>query len=398
MLAQGRLSAARAVQLLLPIIDALATAHARGIVHRDLKPDNLMIALEQQRIQPKILDFGVAKLTDPRDVDPKLTDVGMVVGSPEYMSPEQARGRDDVDASADVWAMCVVLYEAITGSTPFAAANYNALLRAIVEDEPLPLVDHAAGDLALWEILKRGLAKDRRNRYGSIAELGRVLAGWLVTHGVFEDACGTSLEAKWLGATSDVSPVASGSGTTRALSAAFQPKVTHDSNPHATGPDSRGPFTATIPSNGQGRARTLQIALATCAVLSALAIGFARGPATAAPIAAARLTPVASSTPIASLALATATPAVSAALPISNTVVAHASLAPGAPGADESVATKGDRSTAHIGKALAKPIHPTPLPTAHGAVTAPSNGSPATAPSDVSNPAAKRTLDLLAPY
>src|SRR5450432_133926 len=152
LLAQGRLSAVRAVQLILPIVDALAVAHARGIVHRDLKPDNLLIALEDQRTQPKILDFGIAKLTDPRDANHRLTEIGTVVGSPDYMSPEQARGREDVDYRTDIWSLCVVLYEAITASAPFSASNYNALLRAIVEDEPKPLSEHAAGDAPLWEI------------------------------------------------------------------------------------------------------------------------------------------------------------------------------------------------------------------------------------------------------
>src|SRR5450432_707965 len=184
MLAHGRLSAVHTVQLLLPIIDACAMAHARGIVHRDLKPDNLLIARENQRIQPKILDFGIAKLTDPRDANHRLTEAGTVVGSPDYMSPEQARGRDDVDYRTDIWSLCVVLYEAIAGTTPFAASNYNALLRAIVEDQPSSLGDYAAGDPELWAILQKGLAKDPQARHRSMAELGRALAAWLLSHGV----------------------------------------------------------------------------------------------------------------------------------------------------------------------------------------------------------------------
>jgi serine/threonine-protein kinase len=275
MISQGRLSAARTVQLLLPIIDALALAHLGGIVHRDLKPDNLMIAREQQRIQPKILDFGIAKLTDPRDSDHKLTEVGMVVGSPDYMSPEQARGRDDVDAGSDIWAICVVLYEAVTGSTPFSASNYNALLRAIVEDAPKSLVEHAAGDQALWEIVKRGLAKNRADRQASMAELGQSLAGWLLSHGVFEDACGTSLESKWFNHSNRPPNVSEVSGGSRAISADFQPKLTHDSRPNGTGVDSP-PFTATIPARSSGRARTVSAALFACALLAALLFGFAR--------------------------------------------------------------------------------------------------------------------------
>jgi serine/threonine-protein kinase len=276
MISQGRLSAARAVQILLPIIDALAVAHGRGIVHRDLKPDNIMIAEEQQRIQPKILDFGIAKLTDPRDNNHKLTEIGMVVGSPDYMSPEQARGRDDVDGSSDIWAICVVLYEAVTGATPFAAHNYNALLRAIVEDDPKSLVEHAAGDGALWEIVNRGLSKDRRDRQASMSELGRALASWLLSHGIFEDACGTSLESKWFGRNSDHSLGSDESGSPRTVSADFQSKETHDL-PNATGIDSP-PFTATIRAAAGGRWRSARVALAValCAAAGVFGLGVSR--------------------------------------------------------------------------------------------------------------------------
>jgi serine/threonine protein kinase len=219
MLASGRLSAARAVQLLLPIVDALTVAHARGIVHRDLKPDNLLIAAEDQRVQPKILDFGIAKFAALREDEQRLTEAGTVVGSPIYMSPEQARGRDDVDYRTDIWSLCVVLYESITGKTPFAGSNYNALLRAIVEDEPTPVFEHAAGDAQLWEIVKKGLSKDRLDRQRSMAELGRGLATWLLSHGTTEDVCGTSLEAKWGSRVSD--PLLSG----RAGSADAQPSI-----------------------------------------------------------------------------------------------------------------------------------------------------------------------------
>ncbi len=253
LLSQGRLPAVRAAQLLLPIIDALAMAHGRGIVHRDLKPDNLMIAREDQHICPKILDFGIAKLTDPRDPDHKLTEAGAVVGSPEYMSPEQARGQEDVGASTDIWSMCVVLYEAVTGCPPFTASNYNALLRSIVEDDPKPLSEHALGDGELWQILLRGLAKDRAQRYAKISELGQALAGWLVRQGVTEDACGSSLDSKWFGRTNH----ALISVQAAVVCPPSQPpdaRPTEDSNPGSTG-IARGPFSATIRPVASARAR-----------------------------------------------------------------------------------------------------------------------------------------------
>ena len=272
MIARGRLSAARAVQLLLPVIEALGMAHARGIVHRDLKPDNVMIAVEDQRIQPKILDFGIAKLTDPRDADHKLTEVGVVVGSPDYMSPEQARGSDDVDASSDIWAVSVVLYEAVTGVTPFSAPNYNALLRAIVEDAPKPVTEHAAGDAALWDIIERGLAKDRAHRHPSMNALGRALAAWLLSHGVTEDACGASLESKWFGRANESSAPEDGASTAHPSSPDFRPKATQDSQPNAT--SVRAAFTASIQPRSPGRVRAVAGGLLLASVILGLG-GFA---------------------------------------------------------------------------------------------------------------------------
>ncbi|HYQ16315.1 MAG TPA: serine/threonine-protein kinase, partial [Polyangiaceae bacterium] len=107
----GKIGSLRAVQLLLPIAEALTVAHAEGIVHRDLKPENVFLATSGERLQPKLLDFGIAKLHRASAVAAKLTEVGTTLGSPSYMSPEQVRG-DDVDYRADIWSFCVVLYEA----------------------------------------------------------------------------------------------------------------------------------------------------------------------------------------------------------------------------------------------------------------------------------------------
>ncbi len=196
---EGRLPATQAVQLMLPIADGLAAAHAKQVVHRDLKPDNVFLADSDGRLQPKLLDFGIAKVTrEERRRNRRLTDAGTVLGSPDYMSPEQARGAEDVDHRADIWAYCIVLYEAVTGRVPFQDANYNALLRHIIESDIPSILDHAAGDAALWEILKKGLEKDRDVRYQSIRHLAEDLAAWLVSHGVSEDVSGHSLRAGWL--------------------------------------------------------------------------------------------------------------------------------------------------------------------------------------------------------
>ena len=209
----GCLPFARAVQLLLPIVDALSVAHAKGLIHRDLKPDNVFIVADEDQIQPKLVDFGIVKVDDPASGHTNLTQVGMVLGSPEYMSPEQARGLEDVDHRTDIWSFCVVLYEAISGATPFAAANYNALLRSIVEEEPKPLEVHSEEEGELWRILQRGLSKAREQRFRSMSELGRALASWLIRQGVVEDACGGSLEAKWILRSSDPSALRASRGS-----------------------------------------------------------------------------------------------------------------------------------------------------------------------------------------
>jgi serine/threonine-protein kinase len=183
---RDKLPAVRAAQVLLPIADALVVAHARGIVHRDLKPDNVLLArLANGRVQPKILDFGIAKLDAP--ASPKLTLDGTVLGSPAYMSPEQARGQSDIDLRVDVWAFSVMLYELVTGCTPFAGESYNALLYAIMGQEPLTLAEHGIDEPELWAILTRGLDKNRDTRFPNMRALGRALAEWLIERKVKTD-------------------------------------------------------------------------------------------------------------------------------------------------------------------------------------------------------------------
>jgi serine/threonine-protein kinase len=195
-----RLPAIQAVQLLLPLADGLRSAHDKGIVHRDVKPDNILIARDEfGRQQPKLLDFGIAKVDQTlANEDRKLTQEGVALGSPEYMSPEQALGREDIDHRADVWALCVVLYETITGKMPFDRPNYNALMQAIIHDTASPSTEFSAGDADLWRVIERGLQKNPENRWASMTELGEALALWLYEHGVKEDISANSLRAVWL--------------------------------------------------------------------------------------------------------------------------------------------------------------------------------------------------------
>lgn len=188
----------RAVQLILPIADGLRVAHAHSIVHRDIKPGNIIVGeTAPNRSQPKLLDFGIAKVGHGGDT--KLTQEGVVLGSPEYMSPEQALGLEQVDARTDVWSLGVALYEMLSGQVPFARANYNALMHAIINDEPKPLTSVVRVDSKLGDIVGRALCKRPENRWASMSEFGRALAQWLYDQGVKEDAAGNSLRAVWLG-------------------------------------------------------------------------------------------------------------------------------------------------------------------------------------------------------
>ncbi len=198
-LERGALAPTEAVQLLLPIADALALAHSRGVIHRDLKPENIFLATAGSGVQPKLLDFGIAKVMSVEAGGARaLTQTGTLLGSPDYMSPEQAYGHSDIDERTDIWSFCVVLYEALTGSTPFQGDSCPSVLRSVVRDEPASLEAFAV-DPQLAALIARGLRKERSQRPASILELGQALAAWLASRGVGEDATGTSLETKWLG-------------------------------------------------------------------------------------------------------------------------------------------------------------------------------------------------------
>jgi serine/threonine-protein kinase len=194
LLVEGPLSPTRAVQLLLPILDALGAAHDAGIIHRDVKPSNLFLARDAAgNIQPKLLDFGIARGVSEAT---HLTLAGSICGTPDYMSPEQARGARDVDARSDVWSVCATLYELVSGRVPFPGDNYNAVIFAVGQRDPAPLRELRGADLPLAKIIERGLSKSRYDRFQTARELARALSQFLLVRGLETDVCGHSLRAR----------------------------------------------------------------------------------------------------------------------------------------------------------------------------------------------------------
>jgi len=173
----GELELGAVLEISIQVATALAAAHEKGIVHRDIKPENVMIRSDGY---VKVLDFGIAKLTEdfqePVSTEaptrPKIeTAEGIVIGTASYMSPEQARGVK-VDARADVWSCGVMLYEMLTGQTPFIGGSVAEVLARILEREPSPLARYVKDPpVELQRIISKALTKNRDERYQTMKDM-----------------------------------------------------------------------------------------------------------------------------------------------------------------------------------------------------------------------------------
>jgi TolB-like protein/Flp pilus assembly protein TadD len=180
-LAHGPVQLSEAIDIAIQVASALAAAHNAGIVHRDIKPENIMLRPDGY---VKVLDFGIAKLAEqevptamPRDEALLLveTNLGAVLGTVRYMSPEQACG-EHVDQGTDIWSLGVVLYEIVTGHAPFTGDIPKEVMSSILEKEPPPLTRYIARAPAeLQQIISKTLRKDRTERYRNAQDLLKAL-------------------------------------------------------------------------------------------------------------------------------------------------------------------------------------------------------------------------------
>ncbi|MDB4930676.1 MAG: putative serine/threonine-protein kinase pknB [Myxococcaceae bacterium] len=156
-----------ALRFLVPVMGALVAAHELGIVHRDLKPANLFASRDRSgAVTPKVIDFGIAKLMESHNDSLKQTQTGSLIGTPRYMSPEQAAGASDIDARTDVWSLGVVFYEMLTGALPYDAPNHNVLVAKLQYEPPVPIVTHDSGlPPDVVAIIDRALQKKPADRF-----------------------------------------------------------------------------------------------------------------------------------------------------------------------------------------------------------------------------------------
>jgi serine/threonine protein kinase len=182
--AEGMLQPARAVNIMVQVCGALEEAHRQGMVHRDLKPENIFLTSQGGIADyPKVLDFGLAKVTQ-REMRPGsliLTQEGMVFGTPEFMSPEQARGQQ-LDARSDIYSLGCILYEMLTGKLPFDASQPMDYLALQIRGTPIPLTKRISGltfPPGLEEVVMKTIAKEPDDRYPSAADFAMALKGCL---------------------------------------------------------------------------------------------------------------------------------------------------------------------------------------------------------------------------
>jgi eukaryotic-like serine/threonine-protein kinase len=179
----------RSLRIARQVASALGAAHAKGIYHRDVKPENVYLVRRGEVDFVKVVDFGISKAVKQGGPEEgadayRLTHTGLLLGTPLYMSPEQARGDEDLDHRVDIWALGVMMYECLTGEVPFRANNYLGIISQVLThaaSPPSKVRPELGIPDAVEAVVMRAMAKDREQRYGAMADLEhdleRLLAG-----------------------------------------------------------------------------------------------------------------------------------------------------------------------------------------------------------------------------
>ncbi len=268
---QKMLSLERVTDILCQTLSALQAAHDNQIIHRDMKPENIFITTMGDRPDfVKILDFGISKILSHDSVT-NLTQTGLLIGTPHYMSPEQAQGAREIDQRTDIWAVGVILYEALTGRRPFMGDTYLAVLNQICRGELTPPTEvNGAIPAVFEEVTLRALSPSLDERYQHADEMRIALSEALVLHCGL-DVLRSRAPSEYYRQVPSVPPMTVAS--MRAMSASLKQKSSHPAASDADTEDIGTPLSVvTMPPKGIRPWRWIMVTVVLAAVTAVVSV------------------------------------------------------------------------------------------------------------------------------